>query len=48
MESLEAYDLIAGLRAAAVLAGGCDHKTVAHYVALREPGRVPGDRARPA
>ena len=38
MEILEAYDLTGGLRAAATLAG-CDHKTVAHYVALRDAGR---------
>ncbi len=47
MEILEAYDLTGGLRAAAALAG-CDHKTVAHYVALREAGHVPGGRARRA
>ena len=45
MEILEAYDLIGGLRAAAALAG-CDHKTVAHYVALRDAGRVPDERVR--
>jgi transposase len=43
MEILEAYDLTGGLRAAAVLAG-CDHKTVAHYVALRDAGLAPGER----
>lgn len=43
MEILEAYDLTGGLRAAAELAG-CDHKTVAHYVALRDAGRGPGER----
>lgn len=37
MEVLEAYDLTGGLRAAAALAG-CDHKTVAHHVALRDAG----------
>jgi len=47
MEILEAYDLTGGLRAAAALAG-CDHKTVAHYVALREAGHVPGGRPRRA
>lgn len=35
MEILEAYDLTGSLRAAAELAG-CDHKTVAHWVAARE------------
>ena len=45
MEILEAYDLTGGLRAAAALAG-CDHKTVAHYVALREAGKSPDDRLR--
>lgn len=45
MEILEAYDLTGGLRAAAALAG-CDHKTVAHYVALREAGRSPDERPR--
>ena len=47
MEILEAYDLTGGLRAAAALAG-CDHKTVAHYVALRDAGRVPDQRLRRA
>lgn len=37
MEILEAYDLVGTLRGAAQLAG-CDHKTVAHYVAEREAG----------
>jgi hypothetical protein len=45
MEILEAYDLTGGLRAAATLAG-CDHKTVANYVALREAGHAPGGRPR--
>jgi hypothetical protein len=40
MEILEAYDLTGSYRAAAELAG-CDHHTVAHYVALREVGRAP-------
>ena len=44
MEILEAYDLTGSLRGAAVLAG-CDHKTVAHYVALREAGAGPDERA---
>lgn len=35
MEILEAYDLAGTLRGAAVLAG-CDHKTVAHWVRMRE------------
>lgn len=38
MEILEAYDLTSSFRAAAKLAG-CDHHTVARYVALREEGR---------
>src|SRR5262245_17154422 len=37
MEILEAFDLTGGFRAAAALSG-CDHKTVAHYVALRDAG----------
>ena len=37
MEILEAFDLVGTLRRAAELAG-CDHKTVAHYVAEREAG----------
>jgi transposase len=45
MEILEAYDLTGGLRTAAALAG-CDHKTVAHYVALRDAGKAPDDRPR--
>lgn len=47
MEILEAYDLTGGLRAAAELAG-CDHKTVAHYVALRDAGKSPDERPRRA
>ena len=48
MEILEAYDLAGSLRGAAQLAG-CDHKTVAHWVAQRELGLVPKlDRRRPA
>jgi transposase len=47
MEILEAFDLTGGLRAAAALAG-CDHKTVAHYVALRDAGMSPGERPRRA
>ena len=47
MEILEAYDLTGGFRAAAELAG-CDHKTVAHYVALRDAGQTPQDRLRRA
>lgn len=35
MEILEAFDLVGSLRGAAALAG-CDHKTVAHYVELRD------------
>jgi transposase len=45
MEILEAFDLTGGLRAAATLVG-CDHKTVAHYVALRDAGMVPDQRAQ--
>ena len=44
---LEAFDLTGGLRAAAALAG-CDHKTVAHYVALGDAGLSPGERPRRA
>ena len=48
MEILEAYDLAGSLRGAAQLAG-CDHKTVAHWVAQRDLGLVPRiDRQRPA
>ena len=46
MEILEAYDLAGTLRGAAALAG-CDHKTVAHWVAgARAGGRDAGGRAR--
>src|SRR4051794_38088218 len=47
MEILEAFDLVGTLRGAAVLAG-CDHKTVATVVRLRDEaaGGVPGGRAR--
>lgn len=38
MEILEAFDLTASYRAAAALAG-CDHHTVARYVAERDEGR---------
>ncbi len=47
MEVLEAFGLTGGLRAAAALAE-CDHKTVAHYVALRDAGLGPDDRPRRA
>src|SRR6201994_4273330 len=48
MEILEAYALAGTLRGAAQLAG-CDHKTVAHWVAQRELGLVPKvERKRPA
>ena len=49
MEILEAYDLTGSLRGAAALAG-CDHKTVAHWVRVREEagGGLPGRAARPA
>lgn len=49
MEILEAFDLVGTLRGAAELAG-CDHKTVAHYVELRDRagGGLPSPRrARP-
>ncbi len=46
MEILEAYDLTGSYRAAAELAG-CDHHTVARYVALRDEGR-PVERMRPS
>jgi hypothetical protein len=48
-EIVEAYDLTGSYRAAAELAG-CDHHTVARYVALREAGQPPvgrEHRARP-
>ncbi len=49
MEILEAYDLTGTLRGAAALAG-CDHKTVAYWVRLRdEAGGLPAvERKRPA
>src|SRR6266536_912240 len=47
MEILEAFDLTGSLRGAAALAG-CDHKTVAHYVALRDAGQSPGEKAQRA
>ncbi len=40
MEILEAYDLTRCAHSAAQLVG-CDHKTVAHYVALRDVGADP-------
>lgn len=40
MEILEAFDLTQSFQAAARLAG-CDHKTVARYVAAREHGEDP-------
>lgn len=43
MEILEAYDLTGSYRAAAALAG-CDHHTVARYVALRAAGQSPVER----
>ena len=49
MEILEAFDLTGSYRAAGELAG-CDHHTVARYVALREAGQPPTvreHRARP-
>jgi hypothetical protein len=49
MEILVAYDLAGTLRGAALLAG-CDHKTVAHWVAVRDRdgGLAPRARRRPA
>lgn len=43
MNILEAYDLSGSFRLAAALAG-CDHHTVARYVALREQGQPAGRR----
>jgi hypothetical protein len=46
MEILEAYDLTGSFRQAAVLVG-CDHKTVARWVEVRErTGGAPSGRAR--
>ena len=46
MEILEAYDLTGSLRQAAALVG-CDHKTVAYWVRLRdEAGGMPVGRAQ--
>ena len=46
MEILEAYDLTGSFRQAAAVAG-CDHKTVAHWVAVREAtGGAPPVRAK--
>jgi transposase len=49
MEILEAYDLTGSLRGAAALVG-CDHKTVKHWVQVREEAgeRLPGAARRPA
>jgi len=49
MEILEAYDLAGSLRGAAALAG-CDHKTVKHWVEVREQAgeQLPGQAARSA
>ena len=41
MEILEAFDLTGSFRAAGELAG-CSHYMVAHYVALRDQGLLPG------
>src|SRR4030095_1231832 len=43
MEILEAYDLTGSYRGAAELVG-CDHHTVARYVALRAAGTPAGER----
>jgi hypothetical protein len=40
LEILEAYDLTRSFHAAGQLAG-CDPKTVARYVAVRDGGRAP-------
>jgi hypothetical protein len=45
MEILEAYDLTQCAHSAAQLVG-CDEKTVARYVELRDTGHDPADRAR--
>jgi transposase len=49
MEILEAYDVTGSFRQAALLCG-CDHKTVKHWVEVREQAgeRLPGRAARPA
>ena len=47
MEILEAYDLTQCAHSAAQLVG-CDEKTVARYVALRDAGRDPAERERRA
>ena len=49
MQILEAYDLTGSLRGAAALVG-CDHKTVAHWVRVREAaaGELPTRARRPA
>src|ERR1700677_911096 len=50
MEILEAFDLTGSLRGAAELCG-CDHKTVAHWVAVRDAaggGLSAAARPRPA
>jgi len=46
MEILEAFDLTGSLRGAAELAG-CDHKTVAHWVAARDGGLPVAVRPQP-
>ena len=46
MAIVQAYDLTGSFRQASVLVG-CDHKTVAHWVAVREAtGGTPPARAR--
>ena len=49
MQILEAYDLTGSLRGAAALVG-CDHKTVAHWLRVREEaaGELPTRARRPA
>ena len=46
MEILEAFALTDSYRAAGELAG-CSHHTVAHYVALRDDGRLPEAGVQP-
>ena len=46
MQILEAFALTNSYRAAAELAG-CSHHTVAHYVAMRDEGRLPEVGAQP-
>src|SRR6476620_7811847 len=45
MEIWKRFDLTGSLRGSAQLASS-DHKTVAHYVALRDAGKMPDDRVQ--